>query len=142
MMEAPQTDLLLEALIRGKAEEANNLALSVKGLNSQRKAVFDEVEAQGIGRDAFKHMIKVARMDEEKRTKYRLDCNRIAKAFGWEDQMALALDEPAQPQQVDLDDRGINALRAVVDISASPVRLGEGDQDFEAEELPREVAHA
>ena len=72
-----------DLLIRRKAEACAALEVRVKGLNAERKAIFDEIEANGITRKAFQHSIKVAKMDEEKRNKYLADCAVIANAFGW-----------------------------------------------------------
>ena len=80
-----QTVAARQAMIREKAQEAADLALEVKALSERRKAIFDDIEAHGVDRAAFKDMIKLARKEADEREAYETSRAEIARAFGWDD---------------------------------------------------------
>ena len=78
-------------------------------LNKQKGAIFDEVETNGISRNAFKEVLRQRKMDEDKRTKFRESYAEGSAANGWA-QMdfvghgAASDDEPEEAPDVEQSD--------------------------------------
>lgn len=84
----------LYSFANDKANEAAALVLERKGLNEQMKAIFDEVEAKGFDRKAFKDMLRLKALDSDQRVKYEATRRQLAKAFGFESGEQLDIFEP------------------------------------------------
>ena len=52
-------------------------------LNKQKGAIFDEVETNGISRNAFKEVLRQRKLEIEKREKFRASYEEGAAAYGW-----------------------------------------------------------
>lgn len=84
----------LQQYMREQADKAVALALQVKALNAERKIIFDEVEAQGIDRKAFKDAIKLRTMETDQRDKYEASRRQLVAAFGFNSGEQLDMLDP------------------------------------------------
>jgi len=118
------------ALIIRLADAAEELRLKGKAINEERKAIFDQVDACGINRAAFKAMLVKRRMEEEKRLAYDKAQKEIARAFGWDDGAQGDMFHGEQSQD-DLELEHSNALAAAVADKWAGGDISDDDDDVD-----------
>ena len=99
----------MDVWVLEQVDECASLELEVKGLNEQKVAIYDAIEAKGLDRKAFKDAVKLRKMDADKRSKYLMTMRRLARQFGFEDGQQLDLLDPILKPSDQPDLPGVNA---------------------------------
>ena len=63
--------------------DLEQLSILKSKLNKQKGAIYDEVETNGIMRNAFKEVLRQRKLEVEKRDKFRASYEEGAAANGW-----------------------------------------------------------
>lgn len=71
------------AEVEALQEQVKAKRLEIKALNQEVTSHYDEIEANGISRNAFKEVLHQRKMDEDKRTKFRESYAEGSAANGW-----------------------------------------------------------
>ena len=115
----------LYGFANSKADEAAALVIERRGINEQMKAIFDEVEAKGFDRKAFKDMLRLKALESDQRVKYEATRRQLAKAFGFESGEQLDIFEPLNRIKAMADEEG--ARITVTGPDGEEVVLAEGE---------------
>lgn len=74
--------------------DVEHLNLLKKRLNDERVAIFDEIETNGISRNAFKEILRQRKLDVDKREHFRRSYAEGEVANGWAQVDAFGYGDP------------------------------------------------